>query len=477
VEMWHAALTPDFPWLLRTGQFILDNGRLPAGDLFSWTAADKPAVFYQWLFMALVAALERAVGVHGLFILHVGLAAAIYLLGPLYAAVPRRVPPTITITVGAFVLAIATVNFSLRPMVASSAMLLAQYALVQALRRDRLSLRWALGLVTAIYVCWANLHNGFVLGVGSLALFAIGDLVERVGFYRFEPGDRDAEGRPLAIRRYLALAAAAICASMVNPYGIGLYTHLIEFSSQPYLNAVIQELRSPDFHIVQFRWFLLLMAALAALMMRARRAFAAADLLHLAAFTLATLACARFVVWAVLFYGLILPRALHQVSAAWLAMRADLRAMLCDTAAAVRRAAGLAAGGAVAGLAAWLAVSPVPLGDPCAAIAPALAAYDTRVPAGERTFLSPEAGSCAIARAPSFKVFIDTRFDFYGQAVTADDVDTLRLLPHWKDTLRRWQVDRLIVEKHWPLAQALAVDPDFQILYEDAAAVIARPSQ
>jgi hypothetical protein len=476
-EMWHAALTPDLPWLLRTGDFILDHGTLPAGDLFSWTAADKPVVLYQWLFTALLAALDRAVGVHGLFVAHIGLAAAIYLVAPLYGAVPRRVPPSLTLAVAVVVLAIATVDLALRPMIASSAMLLAQYVVVQALRRGRLSLWKATGFIVAIYAPWANLDNGFGLGLGSLALFLVGDLVERAGFYRFEPGDGAVEGWPLAPQHHMALVAAAIVASLLNPYGVGVYAHLVPVLAPSYLSEVSDALRSPDFHVAQFRWFLLLMAALAALLMRARRAFAAADLLHLVAFTLATLACARFVAWAVLFYGLILPRALHHVSVTWPAIRRNVRALLYETAGSVRRAAGLATVGALAGVAAWLAFSATLVPDPCIDVAPALAGYGARVPAGERPFVSPRIGSCAIAQTPSFKVFIDTRFEVYGEAITMDDFDTLRLLPRWKETLRRWQVDRLIVEKRWPLGQALAADPDFEILYEDAVAVIARPAR
>jgi hypothetical protein len=476
LKMWDAALTRDVPWLLRTGQFILDNGRLPSGDLFSWTAPDRPLLLYQWLFMVLVAAIERVGGMEALLVVHVGLAGAIYLLGPLFVAVPRRVPPAFTIVVGAFVLAIASVNFTLRPMIATAALLLLQYAIVQGLRRRRLTLRAAGSLIVVVYVAWANLHNGVVLGLGSLALFAIGDLVERCRFYRFDPEDPDVEGQPLPAGRYAVLAGAAIVASLVNPYGIGIYAHLVEFSSQPYLSQVIQELRSPDFHGAQFRLFLLLIAALGLLMMRARRALAAADLLHLAAFTVATLICARFVVWAVLLYGLILPRALHHVWTARPNLRADIQAALCAAATTVRRAAAVAVFGAVAGLAVWLAATSTRVGDRCAGIAPTLAAYGTRVSAGEHTFMSPEAGSCAIAQASGFRVFIDTRFDFYGDAIAADAFGALRLQTGWKETLGRWRVDRLIVERRWPLAQALAIDPDFQILYEDAVAIIARPS-
>jgi len=473
VRMWDAAFTEDFAWLWRIGQLILADRQLPAGDPFSWTAADKPLVLYQWLFMVLLAGTRQLVGMSGLFALHVGMAAAIYLLAPLAGAVPRRVPPAFTIVLGAIALAIVTVNLSLRPMVVTSAALVAQFALVQAMRRRELSLLRGSLLIALLYAAWANLHNGFVLGLASLSLFAIGDLIERCGFYVFNPEDKSIAGRPLTVVHYAPVGLAAFAASLINPYGFGLYRHLIAFSSQPFLSTVIQELHSPDFHLGQFRWFLLMIGGFALMMMRGRRAFAAADILHLAFFTLATLGCARIVVWAMAFYVLILPPALHQAWTARPGLRADFSALLFGTASATRRGAAAGVAAAVIGLGAWLAVAPTQPGDPCKPIAPALSAYGATVPAGQHLFMGPEAGSCAIGQATGIKVFIDTRFDLYGDAMAADAIDILLLAPRWKETLRHWHIDRLVVEKHWPLAQVLAIDPDFRILYADDAAVIA----
>ncbi|HTO83896.1 MAG TPA: hypothetical protein VMQ73_16775, partial [Methylomirabilota bacterium] len=86
VQMWDGAFTEDFAWLWRTGELILTERRLPAGDPFSWTGADRPLVLYQWLFMALVAGVRQLAGPSGLFALHVATAAAIYLAAPTLGA-------------------------------------------------------------------------------------------------------------------------------------------------------------------------------------------------------------------------------------------------------------------------------------------------------------------------------------------------------------------------------------------------------
>ena len=61
--------TPDLPWLKAAGHWILDHGQLPATDPFSWTAAERPWVLYQWGFEAALAALDRVAG-------HAGVAVA-----------------------------------------------------------------------------------------------------------------------------------------------------------------------------------------------------------------------------------------------------------------------------------------------------------------------------------------------------------------------------------------------------------------
>src|SRR5262249_56069417 len=150
------------------------------------------------------------------------------------------------------------------------------------------------------------------------------------------------------------------------------------------------------------------------------------------------------------FYVLILPRALHHAWTARPGLGADLSALLFGAAAATRRGAVGGVVAAVIGLGGFFAVSPSTPHDPCDAIAPALAAYGTSEAPALRPFMGPEAGSCAIARAPGVKVFIDTRFDFYGEDLAADTIKTLLLERTWKETLQRWKGDRPIVPQPSP---------------------------
>jgi hypothetical protein len=464
------AVIPDLHWILGTGQYIVAHGRLPATDIFSWSLADQPVLLYQWLFMALAAAGEQLVGLDGLLVLFIAVAVGLYFVVPLLGAIPREVPALFIVVVAGFGLAIITVTMSLRPMIATSGLLLLQYVVIQRWRKGRLPLGWVLALIAATYVLWANLHNGVALGIGSLVFFAIGDMAERRQVYRFAPADPAIEGAPRPLRNYLFLAAVAMAASLVNPYGFGTYVHLLDFTSTKFLVDVINETKSPDFRFPQFIWFLVLVGGLLTVMTRATRAISASDLLHLAAFTVATFVMQRFVVWAVLLYVLILPRAMYQL---WVAVPVGADA-LRGSSRPIRLAGATAAAAVVLCLGIWTKSDTRVIADRCQDVHPAIAAYLSRQEATDRLYNTALVGSCAIAFESRPRIFFDTRYDFYGEAFSRNAIAVQSLAPTWRDVLDTWKIDTLIVEKSRALAQVLAVDPEFVVLYEDDGAIVAR---
>ncbi|MBX6324292.1 MAG: hypothetical protein IRY94_20975, partial [Rhodospirillaceae bacterium] len=362
-------------------------------------------------------------------------------------------------------LAVASVNLSLRPMIATSALLLLQYVRVQRWRRRGAGLATTAAWLAAAYALWANLHTGIVLGFFSLALMAAGDLAERRGLLAFAPRDPAVEGRPQPVRAYAILAAVAFLASLANPYGWTIYGYLARLSADARLNAEIVELASPDFHVPQLAWFLGFVGALLLLLPHRRRTLAPADLLLLLGFTAATLLAQRFVVWAVLYYALVLPRALHQ---GW-----GERVAVLTGGGAARIAVAVAALLTPAILA-LAGPAPAPLGRVCEPLLPAIEAYAAGRQPGDRLLNDPLTGSCIIGHLSSPRVFIDTRFDFYGGVHAEAAMSMLRLAPGWREAFDRWGIDAVVVGRGWPLAQALALDPRFRAVHADAAAVVYR---
>jgi hypothetical protein len=452
--------TPDLPWLEAAGHWILDNGRLPASDPFSWTAYERPWVLYQWGFETAIAAVERAAGHAGLAVVFAWAALAIYLLAPIHAA-SARAPAPLAVAVAAAGLVIVSVNLSIRPMIATSAGLLVQHLLIGRLRERRIGPLAACLAIVLLYAVWANLHTGFAIGLLALLLALVGDSAER----RFLPADVAPWAPPVPPGRLAALLGFATLGSAMTPYGPALHVYLVEMAGDAAINARIDELRGADFALLQFRLFLVLGILLIAASMRGRRVLRPADLLTCAVAMVATLMAARFVVWAALYFALLLPGALAR---AWPAV--NLVAPRIDRPLILT----LAAVSAMAPpLLAWRGLAD-PLGADCARLERAIRAYEAERLSSDRLLTDPVSGSCMISIAPDIRVFIDTRFDFYGGEFSTSALDLLALKRGWRAQLDHWRIDAAVLDRRRPLAEALAIDPHFLILYRDDEAVVVR---
>ncbi len=166
--LFRALLMPaqnDTYWNLRDGLEILRTGHVPYVDTYSFTAAGAPYTDHEWLSQVLLAGGQRLAGMPG-----VELIAAAAVLGALALVyrltIGRRLARFILL---APALSVASCVWVLRPQVFS---LLAIALLVQLIVRERW--RW----LPLLFLVWANLHGGVVLG-GLTLVAAFGVAVLR----------------------------------------------------------------------------------------------------------------------------------------------------------------------------------------------------------------------------------------------------------------------------------------------------------
>lgn len=455
-------VTPDYPWLLASGDWILQHRQLPATDLFSWTAADRPWVLYQWGFEASLAFIHSLGGYSGVATIFAWTVLGVYLLVPVITR-PQGAPVLLVVLVAAAVLVVLTVNMSIRPMIVTSTGLLLQHLLIYHLRRHAIGLHRACIAVFLLYVVWANFHTGFTLGLIAVLLTLIGDWCEQQ-FYGNSPiPDRP---RPLAPRQLSLLFAAAALGSVLNPYGLKLHIYVVSLASATELSARIDELNRPHLSFMQFQLFIGLACVLSLALLRNRRAVRPADILQISASIIATLLAARFVVWAALYTALILPEA---IARAW--PNATKRCALPPSRPLISI---FALTSLVVPL--WLMMIGVanPIGPRCKPLLPAIQAYMVARSAHDRLLTDPITGSCMIAAAPGVPVFIDTRFDFYGSDFTTKTLDALELKPGWRRFIDRYAIDIAVLNRGLSLAEKFALDRKFSVIYADDEAVVVR---
>ena len=207
----------DLGWQLATGRYVLLHRQIPSHDVFSYTARGR-----EWIYPPFSGVLFY--GAHWLG----GYAAISWLTAAACAATVGMLlaagGPTSAALVRASlaVLAVPVVAFRTAPRADLFSTLLFAPVLVLLWRhhRDRPSPLW---LLPPLLCLWANLHLGFVAGAALLAAYVVVELLE----LPFPEKRVPASAR---LRRAAPWLAAAVLATLVNPWGPRLYAALFRQS-------------------------------------------------------------------------------------------------------------------------------------------------------------------------------------------------------------------------------------------------------
>ncbi len=196
---------PDLWGHLRFGLDILDTGRVVTDtDRYSFTA-DRPFLYHEWLGGTIMALVYRSAGPVGLQIFKAALGASLFAL--LWAGLRKA---TFTWRWGALAVAalcVLPILATIRPQI---------WSLLGVVIVTRIVMSpspWAPVALPPLFALWANLHGGWIVGGGILAIFATCAL--------FEPGRR---------HRWTLFATGVLsfAATLVTPYGITLWLFLAE---------------------------------------------------------------------------------------------------------------------------------------------------------------------------------------------------------------------------------------------------------
>jgi hypothetical protein len=107
----------------------------------------------------------------------------------------------------------------------------------------RLSKRATLWLLP-LFVAWANTHGGFLAGFIVVAIAFAAEAAIAVASFDGEVR-KAARGRALHLS---LLTAGLLFATLINPYGPGLYKHVLGLLRDDYFMNLNLEWKSPDFH-------------------------------------------------------------------------------------------------------------------------------------------------------------------------------------------------------------------------------------
>jgi hypothetical protein len=471
----------DTGWHVRTGEWILANGRVPREDMFSFTKPGQAWYAWEWLWDVCFAWLYH----HGAMASVV--AASILVLCVTFALLYRltlRHCSNPFLAIGATILACAcsALHWLARPHLFTLLFVVILLMILEQVYEGRA--RWLL-VTPILMVLWSNLHGGFVGGLIILAGFVAGEAARAV--FAMET-----EERRIALQRakwFGAAGLASAAATLVNPYTYHLHAHIFRFFSEPYHLQNIVEFQSISFHetaALYLECALLLGALSAAWLVVKHRNFVPLVLIvgwgHLALFSARNIPL--FGIIAAPFIAQALEEMLHSLECARLAAWVrQVAAGFRETAAEFGQIDGQwrihAASAAVVAVLAILLASPAATGklkpeyDPKHYPSQALSLL--RADPDSRIFTDDEWGDYLIYQLyPAHKVFVDGRSDFYGQEFEQKFLDLMNVKYDWQQYLDQYKVDTIVLSPTTPLASTVKESSHWRAVYDDKVAIVFR---
>jgi hypothetical protein len=474
----------DIGWHIRNGQLIVNLRVLPRTDVFSSTMNGQPWFAWEWLYDAIIGAVYNTTGLNGVVTISVWIIATSFLIA---VRMMLRGGGNYIIILVLFLLAVsaAMIHALARPHLVSWLFVVVWFAILDREETEpgNTRLRTRLYWLPVLMLAWVNLHGGFLLGFVLLGIYAIAALLSAAS--------RDAVARSIATRRVKLLAEISVLsalASLVNPYGYSLHLHIYRYLSNRFLMTHISEFKSPNFHGVAERCFVLLLAisslAVAVSWRRCQRShillllFSGYTGLHasrnipisslLLAMITAPLLSLHLQRFAEAQSGSVLrafASRLHAFSKKTNLTQNQLKGHLWPALALIVIAWACLHNGSI-GSSHLLNAHFDPRHFPVQAVD---RFADEKVT--EPVFTQDSWGGYLIYRLfPQTKVVVDDRHDLYGEYFLREYLKVLHVEPGWQSVLDNWKVNLVVMPRNSPLTAALYSDPLWRAVESDDVA-------
>jgi hypothetical protein len=482
----------DFWWNVKIGQIMTQTGAFLGTDALVWSPVRQPYSNPQWgsqLLFYWVYALSpfllltlRAIIITGT----VGLLLRLckWRSGSMRAASVATLVAYLT----------AWTNYGMRPQLFA---FLPFVGFLFILERKDAHPKW-LPLLVPIMLFWVNVHGSFFLGVALMGIYALGTIIEK---------GISLEGRQWLRSRAAMWQAGWIVATLLvtlaNPYFLSIYRYFFIATNDPIARSLNMEWQAPTLYDGTGQIFFAQLLILAASFYFAKRRLRPTEVLLILAFGYLSLISLRNVMW----WGWITAPMMAVNLAAAGRLFAESRKQKAEGNAEAAEAestqnpqsaipnpkrelaslnwviAGLLLGGALIFTPLWRGANPL-------LPAPARVALSASTPSKLAAFL--KGGS---VQEPIFnymewggylewelydhqsgkgRMFIDGRFEAREVAVWKDYLSVSRGRADWQDTLDKYGVRTLVLNKefHTDLLPFVAKSPVWKKVYEDKAGVV-----
>jgi hypothetical protein len=311
-------------------------------------------------------------------------------------------------------------------------------------------------LVPAIAAVWANVHGSFFL-VPALVLLAW-----------VQDRSRGGPGR----HRLLVVVAISAAATLVNPFGLGVWKYSAGLIADPLLPRFVSEWQPPSLRDPAGAAFFLSVALVVLVLARRRAPVEWSSLMWLGSFLFLGLAATRGIVWWVLVAPVVLSGLFPEGN--------ESRSPVPETqdrSPAVNLAiAGIALAVMVSLLPWWRDTPSVSSGPLLGGIPVGITTYLQRsTPPSTRLFAPDGWASWFELSVPNRPVFVDSRIELFPADIWMQYQRVFFAQEGWERVLDSWKVDVLVVDAHAdsPLARSVARSSGWRVVYRDSDGLVA----
>lgn len=248
----------DVFWHLATGRYITGNGFVvPSYDVFGYVTAGVLWIPFEWGWDVMTFYLNSWGGYFLLSVLRLLLVLAVFV--PLYFTAKRSELPLSIFSVIEIILSFGMlVRFSVRPQLISYAFFVILIYLLYSVYIYKKNIK-LLYLLPVMFLIWANMHMGVLLGAGILILFTVSMLIQN----SIAKKNKEVDSLSQADRMKLfIITGLSIAALFINPHFVQTYIYAVSHSQMDSLED-IQEWKSPfdakfsSFYYIKIYYFYL----------------------------------------------------------------------------------------------------------------------------------------------------------------------------------------------------------------------------
>jgi hypothetical protein len=457
---WLALLSDgDTGWHIRTGDWIRQHGTVPHTDLFSFSKPGAAWFAWEWLAEILFSYLHDWAGLKGV-VLFCGMLIPTYLLILFRHMLWRGSTTLLALGMILLISGCSAIHYLARPHLFTLVFLAIALWLLDA---DIESPTRRIWLLVPLSLLWANLHGGFLALIACLGAVAAGQAVSR--------------NVPGAVR-YGSVAAACLLASVVNPYGLQLHFHIVQYLRSDWIKSVVDEFQSPSFRSEAMLYYEILLLAGAAACVGLAKKGRWSDVFLVLLWAHLSLGAVRHVP---VFLLVAAPRIAAEFSDWWrLFVNSTARRSITRTFDELSfdllpRFSRNSIWVALPILVLIALDKPIAWPRQFPAHRFPIALIEQNLPhiEGRRVLSTDEWGDYLLYRFPVVqRVFFDGRSDFFGPEVGKDYIALMNAGPEWASILDKYKFDSALLPPTWPLQSHLRKDPNWELVSSDKDAIL-----